>query len=58
MEKNILKKNVHVCINESICCIAEINTTLQINYTSVKNCTMRKTNYIHLVGSQEIWFFQ
>ena len=28
MEKNILKKNVYVCITESLSCSAEINTTL------------------------------
>ena len=27
-KKNILKKNVCMCITESLCCIAEINTTL------------------------------
>ena len=31
-EKN-MKKNVYICITESLCCTAEINTTLQINYT-------------------------
>ena len=49
MEKNILKKNVHVCINESICCIAEINTTLQINYTSVKKLHHEK-NQLYTFG--------
>ena len=29
------KKNVHICITESLCCTAEINTTLLINYTSI-----------------------
>ena len=36
MEKN-MKKNVCMCVTESLCCPAEINTTLSINYTSVKN---------------------
>ena len=27
MEKNI-KKHVHMCITESLCCTAEINTTI------------------------------
>ena len=36
MEKNI-KKNVYTCITESLCCTAEINTTLYINYASIKN---------------------
>ena len=30
------KKNAYICITESICCEAEINTTLYINYTSIK----------------------
>ena len=30
------KKNVHICITESLCCTAEINTTLYIKYTSKK----------------------
>ena len=36
MEKNI-KKNVYMCITESLFCIAEMNTMLQINYTSINN---------------------
>ena len=29
----------HTCINESLCCMIEINITLEINYISVKiNC--------------------
>ena len=28
MEKNILKKKAYICITESLCCTAEINTTL------------------------------
>ena len=42
MEKTI-KKNIYtyihiysICISESLCSTAEINTTLQINYTSNK----------------------
>ena len=35
MEKNI-KKNVCICITESLRCTAEINTTLSINYTLIK----------------------
>lgn len=26
-----------VCVTESLCCTAEINTTLQISYTSIKS---------------------
>ena len=29
------KKNVYACTTESLCCTAESNTALQINYTSV-----------------------
>ena len=35
MEKN-MEKNDYICITESLCHIAEINTALQINYTSIK----------------------
>ena len=35
MEKNI-KKNIFVCITESLCYTVEIGPTLQINYTSIK----------------------
>ena len=31
------KKNVYIYMTESLCCIAEINITLYINYTSIKN---------------------
>ena len=35
------KKNVYICINESLCYTAEINTTVLINYTSIKKkCKM------------------
>ena len=34
MEKN-MKNNI--CVRESLCCTAESNTTLYINYTSSKN---------------------
>ena len=27
---------MYICITESLCCVAEINTTLCINYTSIK----------------------
>ena len=42
MEKSILKKNVYICITESLCCIAEINTTLLDNYTSIKKKMWKK----------------
>ena len=31
-----MKKNIYICITESLCCTPETNTTLQINYTSIK----------------------
>ena len=38
-----------MCITESFCCKAEINTTLQINYISIKyNMTGGKNWYISL----------
>ena len=30
------KKNVFMCMTESICCPAETGTTLYINYTSIR----------------------
>ena len=30
------KKKIYMCITESLYCTAEINTTLSINYTSIK----------------------
>ena len=41
MEKN-MKKNVHICITELLCCTAETNTTLQINHTSIKKLKQKK----------------
>ena len=35
MEKNI-KKNVYRCTTESLCCTAEMGTTVYVNYASVK----------------------
>ena len=43
MEKNTKKKkkNVNVCTPESLRCVAEINTTLWVNNTSMlKKCRM------------------
>ena len=55
------KKTVYMCMTESLCCTAEINTTLYINYTSIKNLkrtlfldvhlTTMKVNFcVHLNG--------
>ena len=35
-----------MCITESLCCTAEINTTLQINYTSIKFLKMKKSGQL------------
>ena len=35
MEKNV-KKNAYMCVIESLCCTAEINRTLLINYILIK----------------------
>ena len=46
MEKNIFK-NVCICVTESLSCTAEINTTLCINYTSVKRMLkLKKKHYL------------
>ena len=31
------EKKIYICITESLCCTPEINTTLEINYTSINN---------------------
>ena len=41
-----MEKNVYICITESLCHIAEINTALQINYTSIKYILKIKYNLI------------
>lgn len=41
MEKNIY---THICVTESLCCTAEINTILHINYTSIH--TQREKCYV------------
>ena len=28
--------SIHMCVTESLCCTAEVNTTLEINYISIK----------------------
>ena len=38
------KKNVYIHTTESLCCTAEINTTLQIDYTSIKKKEEEKKN--------------
>ena len=35
---------IHMCMTESICCRAEINTTLSINYSSIKLFFKKKRN--------------
>ena len=36
MEKNLKKKYMYIYVTESLCCTPETNTTLYINYTSIK----------------------
>ena len=47
MEKNTKKDKymyIHIYITESLCCAPETNTTLQINYNSVKCSFKKKVN--------------
>ena len=54
MEKNIFK-NVCICVTESLSCTAEINTTLCINYTSVKRMLkLKKKHYLIQLASYVI----
>ena len=34
--------NTYLCITESLCCAAEINTTLYINYMSIKKISIKQ----------------
>ena len=45
-EKRTLKR-IYLCISGSLCCTAEINATVEINYTSIKYYKL-KINKIHL----------
>ena len=42
----------HICITKSLCCTEEINTTLQINYSSIK----KKKDKVHLFDPLKIGF--
>ena len=42
--KEYLKKNVCMCITESLCCSAEIATALYINSTSIKKKNQQSVN--------------
>ena len=53
MEKNI-KKNVCMCITELSCCIAEINTTLKVNYTSIKKNKISEVKCFQRVTSSKV----
>ena len=44
------KKNAYMCIIESLCCTAEIGTTLQINSTSIE----KKKNKCVCVGRETV----
>ena len=41
----------NISITESLCCAAEINTTLQINYTSIEKKTTKIS--LHAVGEKK-----
>ena len=70
MEKNMKKKNAYMCITESLCCTAEMGTTLQISYTLIKKNKLKKketmeSNLHDLELGKEIlnitpkaWFFK
>ena len=30
------RARTHMCVAEAVCCVSETNTTLEINYTSIK----------------------
>ena len=55
MEKNIFK-NVCICVTESLSCTAEMNTTLCINYTSVKRMLKLKKKSIILSSWHHMLF--
>ena len=40
-----MKKYIYIYIAESFCCTLETNTTLQINYTSIKKYTNEYQKY-------------
>ena len=40
-----MKKTTYICIIESLCYAAEINTTLQINYTSIQFLKLVKIKF-------------
>ena len=55
MEKNIKKEYIYICITESLCCTAEINTTLWINYTSItKKEKKRKQPHYNCIKKNKI----
>ena len=47
------KKRMYIHITELLCCIAEMNTTLEINYTSIKN--VLKKSKIHNLQCLHSW---
>ena len=52
MEKNIFKKNVYICMTESVCYAAEINATLYINCTSGKKSFEKESS--NLISQQRL----
>ena len=45
MEKNV-EKNACICITESLCCLVEMNTTLEITHTSIKQIFKKRNQQI------------
>lgn len=45
MEKNV-EKNAYICTIESLCCLVEMNTTLEITHTSIKQIFKKKNQQI------------
>ena len=50
---------IHICTPELLCCTAEIDTILQINYASIKH-TIKSEGHIFKefppVGKKKVWF--
>ena len=51
---------IYICITESLCCTAESNITLQINYTSIILIFLKKKLFVEGWGKDGlgIWGYQ
>ena len=51
---------IYICITESLCCTAESNITLQINYTSIILIFLKKKLFVEGWGKDGlgIWDYQ